>query len=241
MQIARIYSPQKLSVDADIKLSVDASRHLLRVLRHRPGDLVIIFNGEGGEYHGELLVVENNSAVIRLRQYVDVNRESPLAIHLVQGVSRGERMDMVVQKATELGVASITPLFTKRCTVKLSGSRLEKRIEHWQAVAVSACEQSGRCRIPKIHPAKRLEVLVSNYLGTGYLCDTETKEGFREHNVQDDVVTLLIGPEGGFSHEEIRVAIEYGFQSLSLGPRILRTETAPIVAMTLLQTRFGDL
>jgi len=241
MQIARIYTAQQLQCGQQVVLDKKASQHLLRVLRAKFQDPVIIFNGKGGEFRGQLVDAEKGLANIKLLQYENVNRESPLAIHLAQGISRGERMDYVIQKATELGVVTITPLFTERCTVKLSGARLEKRLEHWRSVAIAACEQSGRCQIPHIKEAEPFNHFVSDHAGFGFICNTESGSSIESYQVPKKQATLLIGPEGGFANAEVQAAQEKNFHSLSLGPRILRTETAPIVAMTLLQSCAGDL
>lgn len=241
MQIARIYTLNKLAVGERVFLDQQPSQHLLRVLRARVGDLVILFNGDGGEFHGKLADAKKNQATVELLQFEDVNRESPLAIHLVQGISRGERMDYVIQKATELGIASITPLFTERCTVKLDDKRLAKRLAHWRQMAISACEQSGRCTLPEITSAASLTAYVGVLQGRGFICDTASAHSIHQYPSLEKSVTLLIGPEGGFADHEIESAKQKGFQSLSLGPRILRTETAPVVAISLLQSHGGDL
>jgi len=194
----------------------------------------------GGEYYGKLVTATKDNAVIELTQFKDVNRDSPLSIHLLQSISRGERMDYVIQKATELGVATITPLFTERCMVKLSADRLAKRLLHWQLITISASEQSGRCRLPEIKPAINLAGYLSRHQGIGFICDTKSESSINNYLKLANEVSLLIGPEGGFADHEIQAAKAQGFKSLSLGPRTLRTETAPIVALTLLQVHGGD-
>ena len=240
MQIPRLYTAKNLVEGERISLDEQKSQHLLRVLRARIGDSVIVFDGKQGEYSGTLIEANKSNAVIKLIQYQNVDRESPLAIHLLQGISRGERMDYVIQKASELGVAFITPLFTARCTVKLSGERLAKRVAHWQSIAISACEQSGRCHLPKITPAITLKNCMRQHQGNGFICDTAAEHSIHDYPKLNGSVSVLIGPEGGFTKDEIQLAKDAGFQSLSLGPRILRTETATVVAATLLQMQSGD-
>lgn len=240
MQIPRLYTPVTLKEGETICLEHQARQHLLRVLRARVGDSVIVFNGQGGEFEATLTEANRDNAVVTLSRFIDVERDSPLAIHLYQSISRGERMDYVIQKATELGIVSITPIFTERCTVKLTADRLEKRIAHWQSIAISACEQCGRCRLPEIKPALNLGGCLSQYQAPGFICDTEAQEPMRQYPKLNGEASLLIGPEGGFANHEIEAAKARGFQSLSLGPRVLRTETAPVVAITLLQAHGGD-
>jgi 16S rRNA (uracil1498-N3)-methyltransferase len=241
MQIPRIYTPQAIRVGQTLQLEPLASQHVLRVLRLRLDEVVIVFNGEGGEYRGLLAESQKNAAVIKITQFEDANRESSLAIHLIQGISRRERMDYVIQKSTELGVKSITPLFTERCMVKSSGDRLLKRQQHWQKVAIAAAEQSARCYIPTIKQAVKLTECLSHHHGGGFICHVDSSRTMNNFSTIKKEVTLLIGPEGGFTSLEIQSAKKMGFQSLCLGPRILRTETAPVVAMTLLQSKAGDL
>ena len=157
MRIPRIYSPQTLAIGDCIELEAGAARHLTSVLRMISGQPVTLFNGRGGEYSGELVEAKKGKASVAINRFVDIDRESPLCIHLAIGISRGERMDWIMQKATELGVTQITPLFTERCEVKLSGDRLGKKVRHWQQVAISACEQSQRNRVPQINNPILLE------------------------------------------------------------------------------------
>jgi len=209
--IPRVYTPQILLIDEIILLESAASSHLLRVLRLQVGDSVLVFNGQGGEYRGKICAIEQGQARVHLYKANIDNRESPLIINLVQGVSRGDRMDYVIQKATELGVSSITPVLTERCVVKLSGKRLKSRLEHWQKIITSSCQQSGRCRIPQLFQPFSLRYYLSQYRDEGkigVICDIESKTSFKDcflsHKIDRvDKVTLFIGPEGGFTHKEI--------------------------------------
>ncbi|MCB1827398.1 MAG: 16S rRNA (uracil(1498)-N(3))-methyltransferase, partial [Coxiellaceae bacterium] len=204
MQITRIYTQENLAVGEKVHLEKQASQHLLRVLRASINDPVVLFNGRGGEFHGALFDAKKDQAIIELHRFEDVNRESPLSIHLLQGISRGERMDYVIQKATELGVSKITPLFTERTTVRLDGARLEKRVAHWQQVSISACEQSGRCQVPKINLPITLNEYLKKHQGPGIFCDTSSQTLFNRDALKEKAVTMLIGPEGGLSKNEIK-------------------------------------
>ena len=240
MRVPRIFTPQSLSASAHIDLEPQSSRHLAKVLRKNTGDPVIVFNGEGGEYYAIIDDVSKQVVRIQTQQWSQADLESPLAIHLGIGLSKGERMDHVIQKATEVGVTAITPLFTERSEVKLRGSRAQKKLLHWQQIAISACEQSGRNRIPVVHPPCSIE----------HWTDTASADCrlVLHHRAADldslatpDSVALLIGPEGGLSPGEIAHAEDEGFLGLKLGPRVLRTETAPIAAIAVLQARWGDM
>ncbi len=242
MPIPRIFFSGSLSEDLLITLDESNSRHLLKVLRLRIGESLQLFNGLGGEYLAILTDTQKQHAIIKVKKYIVTENESPLKIHLGQAISRGERMDFAVQKSVELGVDCITPLITERCGVQLSTERISNRLQHWQKVAISASEQSGRCIVPQLlQPCEFASFLKQP---TGRLC--LICHPFIHSKVLPDLVgvskiTLIIGPEGGFSEQEVMQAERTGFQTLFLGPRILRTETAAIAAITLLQTIGGDL
>ena len=242
MRIPRIYTVQSLEIGGSIVLDDGAARHLTSALRMTAGQQIILFNGLGGEYSAELTLAKKGKASAVVTGFSAIDRESPLQLHLAIGISRGERMDWIVQKATELGVNQITPLFSERCEVKLSGERLEKRLSHWQQVAISACEQSQRNRVPNINPAVSLQEWLS-------LCDAKLKLVLHHRTDQrlgtmangEDSIGLLVGPEGGLSQTEIDRALDNNFQALALGPRVLRTETAPLAAISILQSLWGDM
>ena len=242
MRIPRIYSPQSISIGDLIPLEQGPSHHLSSVLRMTAGQQVALFNGLGGEYRGELVEVRKGFVRVQINAFEAIDRESPLHIHLAIGLSRGERMDWIVQKATELGVAEITPLFTQRCEVKLSAERLAKKTRHWQQVAISACEQCRRNKLPIINPASPLPQWLPNCtqdlkLVMHHRANTQLKD-LRQQTAS---VCLLIGPEGGLSDQEIEDATHQGFRALAMGPRVLRTETAPVAAISILQAQWGDL
>ena len=242
MRIPRVYSPQTMAIGDCIELEAGAARHLTSALRMSPGQVITLFNGQGGEYTAELIEAKKGKAKVSITNFDQVSRESSLSIHLAIGISRGERMDWIMQKATELGVSEITPLFTERCEVKLSGDRLEKKFGHWQQVAISACEQSQRNIVPLVNKPKKLEQWQAS-------CDASlklvlhhrTKSSLTDTPRPSAEVALLIGPEGGLSEREIEQAIALNFQPLALGPRVLRTETAPLAAIAILQSLWGDM
>ncbi|WGL15725.1 16S rRNA (uracil(1498)-N(3))-methyltransferase [Microbulbifer bruguierae] len=245
MRIPRIYSAEPLAGKSEVQLDEAASRHLVKVLRLGPGRPLILFDGEGGEYEAELLEA-GKKASVKIGVFSADDRQSPLAITLAIGISRGDRFDWVIQKATELGVTAIQPLFTERCEVKLSGERLQKKLGQWLQIATSACEQCARNRVPKILEPMKLPQfldqanaadglkLVLHHRTDATLAELEQKSG------RPDDALLLVGPEGGLSVEEIELAMAQGFHPLRLGPRVLRTETAPVAALSVLQFQWGD-
>ncbi len=242
MRIIRIYYAGELGADLQVVLPADASKYILKVLRLRVGAKLRIFNGMGGEYEAQLIKVEGNQAILTVMFFLQTQVESPLDIHLGQGISRAEKMDWVIQKAVELGVKEITPLFTERCGVKLPAERLEKRMQHWRSVVVSACEQSGRCILPAVHTAMPMQQWLQSCNIVGFICDPQAQNKLASCTKPlDNKLRLLIGPEGGLSEIEIQQAQQHNFKSLSLGPRVLRTETAAVVALSILQAQWGDL
>lgn len=242
MRIPRVFTTQPLSVGDTIQLEEGAARHLTSVLRMVQGQNIILFDGRGGEYNAELTDVKKGAARAKVDLFIDADRESPLKIELAIGISRGERMDWIVQKATELGVTGITPLFTERCEVKLNAERLGKKTRHWQQVAVSACEQCQRNTLPVIQPAVSLEHYLSTAReGLKLVLHHRSSQRLDEMRNQNNYVTLLVGPEGGLSEREISLATSAGFSPLAIGPRVLRTETAPLATISIIQSLWGDM
>lgn|SRR5690625_2893748 len=241
MRITRIFTAQPLQTDAVVELGRDAARHLVTVLRLQVGHPLTLFNGEGGEFAAEIVAAGSKSVTVQVLAHDAVERESPLLTRLGIGLSRGDRFDWVLQKATELGVTEIVPLHTERTEVKLKGDREDKKLRHWEQVIVSACEQSGRTRVPQLHSPQLLDewlpVSADIKLLLHHRSDT-TLSSLRQR--QPASAALLIGPEGGLSEQEIARGTAAGFQSLTLGPRVFRTETAPVVALGLLQGLWGD-
>jgi 16S rRNA (uracil1498-N3)-methyltransferase len=244
MRTTRIHIDQPLDLAAEVALSAQAAEHVARVLRMNPGDAVTVFNGDGHDYAATLVAVGKRDVIVRIDSRAAIGNESPLALTLVQGVARGEKMDLIVQKATELGVSRIVPVFTERSEVKLDASRAEKRLIHWRAVATSACEQSGRVRVPDVTPAQTLQTWIDGLEDDG----TQRLALLPEGTLRPRDVTfgktggwLVVGPEGGLGDRDIATLNEAGFHGLRLGPRILRTETAGLAALAALQALHGDI
>jgi|TARA_B110000037_G_scaffold17570_1_gene18276 16S rRNA (uracil1498-N3)-methyltransferase len=242
MRIPRLYTQQPLHADSLITLDKDAARYLSSVLRMTSGQMLNLFNGEGGEYVAEVVSLSKNQVTVSIKESLPNDRESLLKIHLVIGISRGERMDWVIQKATELGVHTITPIFTERTEVKLAGSRLEKRLVHWQQVSISACEQCLRNVVPTINSAVSLQQCLGTHDGgLKIVLHHRTERPLTELQNTNNHVTILVGPEGGLSDDEITLAESNGYNAVKLGPRVLRTETAPLAAISILQSLWGDM
>ncbi len=239
MRVSRLYTETHLQSLATIALTDEQAHYLGRVLRAKVGQVVALFNGDDGEYQGEVIAVDKRSVQIQLAEKPSAQPESLYPVHIGLGLSKGERMDFAVQKATELGVTAITPLFTEHSEVKLNEERAEKRRLHWQKIAINACEQSGRCTIPTIHPPVVLGAWLDTVpAGQGFMLDHQGLTGFKTD--RPAAAFLLIGPEGGISETEKAAATQAGLQSIRLGPRVLRTETAPVVALTAIQMVWGD-
>jgi 16S rRNA (uracil1498-N3)-methyltransferase len=242
MRKVRIYEPGSYEVCDSIELSTEAGQHVGVVLRMRAGEIITLFRGDNREFEAVLLSVHKKRVSVRIAKVYTVNKESVRKIHLVQAVSKGERMEMVVQKAVELGVCSIIPVITEHCSVKLDKDRSQKKQQHWQSIAIGACEQSGRNSIPIIHPIMHLEEYLQQTNDHKKLLLTpDTINNWRKLEVGLDEISLHIGPEGGWSNLELSRFQECHFIPLSLGPRILRTETAAITGLAILQAVYGDL
>lgn len=242
MRIPRVFTTQQLDVGSFIDLDKGAARHLISVLRMGAGQTLILFNGQGGEFSAELVEAKKDRATAKITGFTEADRESPLQLNLGIGISRGERMDWIVQKATELGISQISPIFSSRCEVKLKGERLDKRIQHWQQVAISACEQSQRNSVPTINRAVDLEQwLTSCDSSLKLVLHHRTEKRIHEMTNTDNSISILVGPEGGLSDMEIEQAMAQKFQPLAMGPRVLRTETAPLAAISIIQSIWGDM
>lgn len=249
MRTVRIYSAESLAGLATTRVTGTAARHIGQVLRMAPGDTLLLFDGSGFEYPGTIVATGKTSIEVELGEPRPGRTESPLRLSIWHGLCRGARMDSVVQKATELGVSSIWPILTEHSVVRFDKAKAEKKRAHWQQVAISACEQSGRTRIPVIGPVQSLgEALTwfgsANSTAAGIMCDPDAPAGLLHQaglQTRADHYVVLTGPEGGFSNAEKAAAVAAGFVLASLGPRILRTETAPVVALGILQSAAGDL
>lgn len=245
MRIPRIHTdqalPDTLTCASEIELSGTAANHVGRVLRMTPGRELKVFNGhQQGYFQATVVAVSKKNVTVKLSKFIGTDLESPLRIHLGQAISKGDRMDFTIQKAVELGVSSITPLWTSRCDVKLSGDRLEKKHQHWQQVAISACEQSGRDYVPTINAPQKLEAWLETTKDSVRWVLDPRGHVEETHDGQVESASLLVGPEGGLTDEEIQQAVQKSFVAKLIGPRVLRTETAALTAITLLQSQWGD-
>jgi len=238
----RFYIPQALPHHSEITLPDTVAHHLVKVLRSEVGTCFTLFNGEGGEFSAELIEAGKKSSRARLLDFFPDDHESSLPTHLGQVMSRGERMDYAIQKATELGVSVITPLSSERCELKLRGEeRADKKMEHWRNIASSACEQCGRNRLPVINPPLPLQEWLQQVdCVRRWILAPSVQGGPTAALPAPSSVALLIGPEGGLSSAEIAQAERAGFSPWQLGPRVLRTETAPVAALAVLQLLYGD-
>ena len=238
----RLYCSLPLSAGAQLDLPEGAAHHAARVLRVKRGDELTLFNGEGGEFAARVERVDTRAVAVHVGAWRDIERESPLRVTLVQGLATGERMDYVMQKAVELGVAAVQPVTAARSVARLDASRADKRLLHWRQVAISACEQCGRNRIPEVRPLRDL----------GHWLAEPSKGSLRLLLLPDAPGTLadltrppasiefLVGPEGGLAPEETAAAGRAGFTAVRLGPRILRTETAALAALGAFNALWGD-
>lgn len=242
MRTIRIYQPGDYQPGQTIPLCEAAAQHVGLVLRLKPGDKIALFRGDNYEFQATLSSVQKKHIQVTIESMNFVDRESPRKIHLAQSIAKGDKMEWVIQKSVELGVASITPLLTERSVVRLDTSRLEKKNQQWQAIAVSACEQSGRNIVPIVYPACTFEsYLQHSPAAHQWLLSPEASQSWPTITTSNAELALLIGPEGGFSPTELEFAQEHRVQGIRLGPRILRTETAAITALGIMQSLYGDL
>lgn len=242
MRIPRIHHPAPLAAGQVTLLNEDAANHVGRVLRMQPGQALQLFDGSNYLFEAVIKQADKKSVQVEILSGCEDSRESPLWLHLGQVMSRGEKMEFTIQKAVELGVNVITPLYSERCGIKLDAERLSKKLGQWQKIAVAACEQCGRNRIPEIRPVMRLEEWCAEQ-EQGLKLNLHPRASASINTLPQPVerVRLLIGPEGGLSTDEIAMTAEHQFTDILLGPRVLRTETTALTAITALQVRFGDL
>ena len=243
MRLTRVYVDSDLQTGQRLSIDGSAGNHVARVLRLRVGEALTLFNGQGGEYRGSIQEMRRDTVLVNVLEHREVERESPCHLVLVQGISRGERMDWVIQKATELGVSQISPVFTERSVVNLDEKQASRKIQHWRSIAIAACEQSGRNRVPDITPPLGLYDLLEGRAtrGPALLLTPSATMRMADVTGAETGATVLIGPEGGLADVEQETAVRSGFTPVRLGPRVLRTETAALCALTLLQQKFGDL
>jgi len=240
--IPRFFCPFPLHPGATVELPAEAAHHALKVLRVGAGDTALLFDGRGGQWQVTLHPA-GKALRATLDQFEDIDSEPPLALTLVQGLPAGDKMDWVVQKAVELGVVRIQPVAAKRSVIRLSGDRATRRVEHWRNIAIAACEQSGRNRIPAVAPILDLPQylgLAAQENGLRFVCAPEAAVSLRGLAAPEGPVSLLVGPEGGFDESELLAARAAGFHAIGLGPRILRTETAGLGAVAAMMALWGD-
>lgn len=245
MTAPRFYSPVRLSADSSIDLSENAARHACRVLRLRVGDDLTLFDGAGGEYTARIAEVARERVSVEVLQWRDAECEAPIRLSLVQALQAGEKMDMTMQKAVELGVARIVPVASKRSVVRLDGERAQRRLVHWRGVVASACEQCGRNRVPEVSPLAGLDRWLGQPAASGVLRLMLVPGAAQTLNdlaipAPGAEIELLIGAEGGLAPEEVALAAAAGYLGVRLGPRILRTETAGLAALAAIQCLWGD-
>lgn len=242
MRISRLFVNQPLSDGTQLTLEPEAAHYLRNVLRLKKGFQLTVFNGEGGEHSATALEVHRKAVVLTIGEWRDVNTESPLSIELGLSVSRGERMDVAIQKATELGVTSITPVITKHCVVKLTEERRLQRHQHWQNIVYRACEQCGRNTPPVLNLTQDVTSWLADGLAPSRIIFEPGKtETITTYPTPSNGVAILIGPEGGFSEQEVMDAEQAGFSALGFGPRVVRNETAAIAAVAAIQVLWGDM
>jgi 16S rRNA (uracil1498-N3)-methyltransferase len=240
MRVSRLYTTATLSTGNTIELDEDNGHYLRTVLRLKKDTDIILFNGNGGEYLGSISEVSRKAVLIDIKQWIERSVESPLIITLGLGISRGDRMDFTVQKAVELGVNHITPLLTEHCVVQLKGEKRPQRLLHWQKIAQHAAEQSGRTLVPPLMDIHHLQHWVGQQQGLKVFLDPYATTSLAELSPINGQVTLLTGPEGGFADQERELAKAAGFIPVSMGKRILRTETASLAALAAVQMLWGD-
>jgi 16S rRNA (uracil1498-N3)-methyltransferase len=242
MRIPRIYLPLHLEVNHSVELNEHAFQHTVKVLRMKQDSKLVVFDGKGYEYSASLQQINKKNAFIKIDHIIHSAAESKLSIHLGLGISKGDRMDFAIQKAVELGVTQITPLFTEHCVVNLDEKRMTTRLMHWQGIIVSAAEQSGRTVLPLLNSAMTLNDWSKTIDQTCFVMDPLASKTLNDIVPESSLITLVVGPEGGLSAKEIaELQKKKNFHAIKFGPRILRTETAAVSAVTAIQLLWGDL
>lgn len=240
MAIPRIHCDLKLGPGAQFSLAPEAAQHVARALRLKAGDALTVFDGRGGEYEAAIQRIDRDRVDVKVGAWRDADREAAFAVGLAQGLPEADKMDWIIQKATELGVAWIQPVICERSVVRLSGERAARREAHWRRVAIAACEQCGRTRLPEVRPTLGFQSWIA--VPGGPARWLLTAEGMPLPGLQapGGALELLVGPEGGLSERETELATSKGFEPVSLGPRVLRTETAPVAALAAMNALWGD-
>jgi len=243
MRRTRLYLPVPLQIGQTLQLNPPQTHYALNVLRLKNQHPIEIFDGQGKQAQGKLLITGRRTAEIQIETVESINRESPLKTILLQGISKGDRMDLTLQKSVELGISEIQPLFTQRCEVKLKGEKLNKRLQHWQGILQSACEQCGRNQLPRLHPPTSWTEYQNRPTPlNGLLLDPKAQHNFKSlpNSLTEKPIYLFIGPEGGLTEQERQQAQAKGLTAIRIGQRILRTETAAPAILAALQARWGD-
>ena len=239
--MTRLYFPSEIAEHGECHVVAGQAHHVIHVLRLQPGATLTLFDGRGVEYSALIKRIDKSGLTLTVTDRREVSRESPLTVLLAQGISSGERMDYTVQKCVELGVSAIQPLVTQRSVVRLAGDRADKRVAHWRVVAAAACEQCGRNQLPDILPVQPLVKWLGMPMnGARFLLSPHLQMRLRDTKRPDGLVTLLVGPEGGWNDEERAATRLAGFTPMALGPRVLRTETAAVAALAAMQALWGD-
>lgn len=242
MRIPRIYLSTTLESNQQIELDERAFQHVIKVLRLKQNAKLVLFDGKGNEYSAVIEEVNKRNAFVKIEEAIDTKTESELSIHLGLGISKGERMDFAIQKAVELGVTEITPLFSEHCVVNLDEKRIQKRLNHWKGIIISACEQSGRNVLPQLNTVTTLTKWSEALQQTCIVFDPMATKTLKQVAPENNAINLVIGPEGGLSAKEIsELEKNPNCQAVKFGPRILRTETAAVSAITAIQILWGDL
>ena len=240
MRVSRLFLPVPLQQGGIIELDEDSGHYLRTVLRLKKAASITLFSGQGGEYSGEVLEVSRKRVTVHVKQRIERSVESPLTITLGLAVSRSDRMDLTLQKSVELGVNGITPLLTERCVVQLKSEKQQQKSRHWQKIVQHAAEQSGRTFMPQVNQPEQLENWIDGQQGLKVILDPRAENNLTTLQPEQNTVTLLSGPEGGFSNQERQMAMTAGFIPVCMGNRILRTETAALAAIAAVQTLWGD-
>ncbi len=234
----RIFTPQPIDQAGLITLDPVAAHHLSTVLRKKAGCLFNIFNGNGAEFSAQIRSIGRRAVEVDVIELLHTETKPDLEFNLFIALSKGERMEFALQKAVELGIHSITPIISERTVVKLSADRLKRKMQHWQKIIISACEQSGRCLIPTLFATQPIEKITA--AGLSLLLDPQANKTLNQLDKPLEAVNLIVGPEGGFSESEQQGLINIGFEGVRLGPRVLRTETAPLAALAAMQALWGE-
>ena len=242
----RFYHSKSININENIVMDDFAAHHALKVMRLKNNDQLILFNGDGSDYTGQVINISKRQVEVSIKSKKNIGNESNLRVILLQALTSSEKMDLIIQKTTELGISEIQPIVCERSIVKIKKEKIEKKLSHWRQVAIAACEQCGRAKVPKIHEPeniiKYLERTIESDKDTKIILSPEASKSLDNiaPNIKQDI-KVLIGPEGDFTKKELDLSIQNGFSPIKIGPRILRTETAPISILSILQYKYGDI